>query len=101
MRCINSITPKWVHDCDRCIFLGTYQFAVQHIDLYYCPALSGADGKTGGGSVLARYSDDGPDYESCRVGLIADRTVTIEYLVKAFEIAYREKGLFSIEIREV
>jgi hypothetical protein len=46
--------PAFTHDCDCCKFLGTYK---KH-DLYFCaqdhifPTL------------IARYSDDGPDYMS-------------------------------------
>ena len=112
MKHVNSIKPTWEHDCDRCIFLGTYQMEykevskdftneadiriamAQHWDLYYCPAM-GQDG----GSVLARYGHDGPEYTSCRASYIACRNVNITVLIKAFEIALHEKELFTIEIK--
>jgi len=52
--------PKFTHDCSKCFFLGNdlYQSNYSIIaDLYYC-------GNEKGGSVIVRYGDDGPDYES-------------------------------------
>jgi hypothetical protein len=46
----NNEKPHFEHDCDHCVFLGHYENA----DLYICP----------GNTVLARFSSDGPDYES-------------------------------------
>jgi hypothetical protein len=45
--------PRYVHDCDRCTFLGRWR----EYDLYFCP-------QTGIPTVLARYSDMGQDYTS-------------------------------------
>ncbi len=42
--------PRFRHDCDRCQSLGQYG---PH-DLYVCH----------GGTLLARYGDDGPEYAS-------------------------------------
>jgi hypothetical protein len=42
--------PHFEHDCTWCVFLGHYRDA----DLYICP----------GNSIIARFSSDGPDYES-------------------------------------
>jgi hypothetical protein len=46
-----SETPLYRHDCDACQFLGRWN----NQDLYYC------DGEP---TVIARRSDDGPDYTS-------------------------------------
>lgn len=46
--------PKYKHDCARCRFLGHHDNA----DLYYCPA------EISGPTVIARFSDDGPNYQS-------------------------------------
>lgn len=51
-----STKPRFTHDCARCRFLGFTSVAGRYADLYYC----GGREKT----VIARYSDDGPDYAS-------------------------------------
>lgn len=48
----NEANPLFVHDCDRCTFLGSFN----NHDLYV---------HTGGWpTVIARWSSDGPDYYS-------------------------------------
>lgn len=50
--------PLYEHDCDRCQSLGEHRVGDVAADLYFC---------TQGGNihtVVARYSDDGPDYSS-------------------------------------
>ena len=55
-------TPKYIHDCEECIYLGTYN----ETDLYFCDATP---------TVISRYSDNGPDYKS---GLIfADKDIEL------------------------
>ena len=56
--------PKWSHDCTGCRFLGRYVPPMNSPmdkpvvrDLYFCD-------KSDGGTVIARYGDDGPDYSS-------------------------------------
>lgn len=51
--------PKYKHDCTNCVFLGPYAENNQHYDLYVCPN----DGDKIS-TVIARYSDDGPEYFS-------------------------------------
>jgi hypothetical protein len=51
--------PLWQHDCDRCEFLGRYLYGGEWFDLYYC-----AHQAIGGPTVVARWSDRGPDYSS-------------------------------------
>lgn len=46
--------PRYSHDCAGCVFLGISEEA----DLYYCD--QGDSLKT----IIARYSDEGPDYIS-------------------------------------
>jgi hypothetical protein len=53
-------TPKWRHDCDRCRFLGQTIGGGRLTDLYVCDT-RGPDSSP---SVIARFSDDGPDYYS-------------------------------------
>lgn len=50
--------PNFVHDCEGCIFLGTYEWEKQSFDLYTCK--QGVNWPT----VIARFSSDGPDYLS-------------------------------------
>lgn len=30
-------TPRYLHDCETCTFLGGFLFEDHHYDLYYCP----------------------------------------------------------------
>lgn len=48
--------PRFTHDCDSCVFVAT----IGENDWYVCPPLK--DGL--GGSVVARYGSDGPQYWS-------------------------------------
>lgn len=50
--------PRFQHDCDRCVFLGAFSEENHNCDLYFCS--QGGLGPT----LLARYSDKGPDYVS-------------------------------------
>lgn len=51
----------FLHDCDKCIFLGTVVISEQMQDLYYCPnELGGPTIPT----IIARWSDEGGDYSS-------------------------------------
>jgi hypothetical protein len=56
--------PIYTHDCDKCVYLGTYENRrhgySEQIDCYWCakpdfPRLS---------SILGRYGSDGPQYSS-------------------------------------
>lgn len=47
--------PLHTHDCDRCVFLGTYE---RH-DLYYCGSQ-----RIGSTTVIARWGSDGSEYSS-------------------------------------
>ena len=51
-----SKTPRHIHDCDKCVFLGTWY----RYDLYSC-------GDKDWGTVVARYNSNGPDYTSCNI----------------------------------
>lgn len=69
--------PKFKHDCDKCVYLGSYSEEELHekctavvafmprdygkyFDLYFC----GAAASEGHTTVVARYGDRGPDYVS-------------------------------------
>jgi hypothetical protein len=46
--------PRYQHDCTACTYLGQYK----EFDLYFCP--QGGNIPT----VIARYGNDGPEYQS-------------------------------------
>jgi hypothetical protein len=76
-----SASPRFKHDCDRCVFLGDYR---AH-DLYFCEACAG------GPTVLARYGSEGKQYTS---GL--ELAAFDPLLAEARERAVR-RGLLSSE----
>lgn len=51
---MESETPLFDHDCDRCTFLGRFKGS----DLYFCNQSSNRP------TVIARHSSDGRDYTS-------------------------------------
>lgn len=72
--------PQFVHDCDRCKFLGNNVMVISYVDetknelvpcdIYICPD---ADGKISRmSSFIARHGDDGPAYSSSNVATLAD-----------------------------
>lgn len=56
-------TPRWTHDCHRCVFLGGVVLN-QRYDVYWCPPAPAGSGSVLDGTLLARYGDDGPEYAS-------------------------------------
>ena len=50
--------PQFTHDCTSCVFLGLHVQDGAPCDLYYCGATVDR------GTVIARYSDEGHDYQS-------------------------------------
>ena len=77
------IGPAFKHDCDACTFLGTYD---EH-DLYHCVGPVHQVGPT----VIARWSDHGPDYAS---GMQAARRIPMKdtsenaRTLRALRVAY-------------
>jgi hypothetical protein len=69
------------HDCNKCVYLGSYSFCKKDLwkkyDLYFC-----GQGGTGN-TLVARYGDEGPEYLS---GLTSPE----EPLEEARHIAKRE-----------
>lgn len=55
--------PVFEHDCDGCIFLGTYTWKERQFDLYFCPNCDE-------GSVIARFGSDGPEYASAPLAVV-------------------------------
>lgn len=60
--------PQFEHDCDSCIYLGTYSDyssgnpRAKHVDCYWCNI--GKEENSALASILGRYSSAGPDYSS-------------------------------------
>jgi hypothetical protein len=58
--------PRFIHDCKNCIFLGRHH----EYDLYFC-AQDFSD------TVIARYSDNGPDYLSSLKMMVVSNSVLL------------------------
>jgi len=56
--------PKWKHDCTKCRYLGSMSMSRGFADWYEC---EGTDR-----SVVARFSEDGPDYWSMPKDMVTD-----------------------------
>lgn len=80
---MSNDSPRWVHDCPKCVFLGHYVEDSAAVDLYWCKQI------IGGPTVIARYSDSGPDYSS---GMVFADNGSVPSLVEAKRRAV-EKGL--------
>jgi len=69
--------PNYVHDCSRCIFLGSFTYMARYhkdrksqtADLYYCP--NKIDG-----SCIARFSSIGSDYSSFSSSIVKSNMST-------------------------
>lgn len=80
------MTPKFKHDCDGCIFLSWVPIGPEGHDLYFCP-------KCDGGSIIARYGDEGSQYSSAPWQIaeqIIDTSETNEGSWQVFKEALRE-----------
>ena len=87
-------TPHFVHDCDDCHYLGDTMVDVfnsdgvlvssRFVDLYFCASEP---------TIIARYSDEGPDYGSgLEFGIINQRAYYRTALVRALKIpAFRDR----------
>jgi len=53
--------PKWKHDCTACTFIGAMFMHNKTADWYVC-----------NDTVIARMSDDGPDYWSMPTSMVTD-----------------------------
>jgi hypothetical protein len=51
-----ALKPQYIHDCDACRYLGRSDDEI--FDLYFCAQ---SDSSL---TVIARFSDEGPDYKS-------------------------------------
>ena len=74
------ITPRYDHDCDSCVFLGSHRLH----DLYFCP-------QHGIPTIIARFSDEPSDYYS---GMSFGKNKIIEPLFAAYRKAV-DRGLIT------
>lgn len=52
--------PRFHHDCEKCLYIATRYFPGERMgDIYKCK-----------GSIIIRWSDDGPDYTSMNVEIL-------------------------------
>jgi hypothetical protein len=58
----SGMKPSFTHDCEKCVYIGT-TIGSNLQDWYFC---RGCDG----GTLIARYGSDGPDYWSSPVCMI-------------------------------
>lgn len=71
------MNPRYQHDCSACTFLGHFA----GYDLYFCP--QGGFSPT----VLARFSNEGPDYTS---GMGSAHPALIEAEIRFLEAQYSQ-----------
>ena len=85
---MSSDKPLFEHDCEGCIFLGSYQCKrFGPVDLYFCGKKSGNNN-----TVIARYSSEGPDYGSGMIFALLEKQPYKEALDRAVA-----RGLTTIE----
>ena len=59
--------PIYKHDCDVCIYLGSYQLIIDY-DLYLCQASK---------TVIARWGSEGPQYDSGLALITHDSVIAV------------------------
>lgn len=87
----NMSTPKFTHDCQKCVFLGNYKWRKEDYDLYFCATEP---------TVIARYGNEGPEYKS---GLIFGKLAIADNdMENPLGVALRlaiKKGLYTEKIK--
>lgn len=79
--------PKYIHDCTNCKFLGNGTYCEKPVDWYIC---EGPKRRT----VIARYSDSGPDYSSVTIGECTDISrLELAALAQGLDLTNKEKDL--------
>ena len=77
--------PKYIHDCTNCKFLGNGAYCEKPVDWYIC---EGPERRT----IIARYSDIGPDYSSTIIGGCTDITnLEMAALAQGLDLTTNEK----------
>ena len=93
MTYLQNFKPRYTHDCDACRFL--YQDG--DMDIYWCMSST-----FGGGSVIARMGNDGPDYTSSPVSVVLyseNDSAHTKALRKAVAYLARE-GIVEVHINQ-
>lgn len=80
--------PDFTHDCDRCTFLGNQE----ERDLYVCQ-----NQETKQFTYIARYGNDGPDYESLSARVLTSLPPEPDYILWRALRAHQE--LLAVEER--
>ena len=77
--------PRWKHDCDECSFLGRVSMPGWRPADLYCHHTN----PSGHVTVLARFSDEGPDYTACDAVHLANPNsrISSEVLHYAYDLA--------------
>lgn len=79
------MVPKFKHDCTGCKFIGNGSYHNKIVDWYVC---DGVIGRT----IIARYSDVGPDYSSTPIGGCVDITnLEMAALAQGLDLTPNEK----------
>jgi len=85
---------RFEHDCSNCIFLGSYKKK----DIYFCSGSS-----IGGGTIVARFGDEGAEYSSTPVSMALYSTKGLsensDIMKKVAEWLIRE-GLVKLSVCE-
>ena len=83
--------PKFVHDCEQCVYLGSHTLYGygRHTgyDFYYCQRV---------GSLIARFGDESPDYVSRRAEHLNGNYPELMYA----GLLALKKGLISADVLE-
>lgn len=95
---MDRLRAKFKHDCVRCVYLGGYTNVGErnkdcYYDLYVC-----SEGNMKIPTVIARFSDNGPDYNS---GMAFGVHGSVEPLLEAFRRAYQEGYLQVVATKKL
>lgn len=82
-----STQPLYIHDCNGCKFLGHTTCQDNTYDIYFCKHCDG-------GSLIARYGNDGPEYASCMISIIyhaLDHMLQHDYILGVAYNQYKDQ----------
>jgi len=85
-----ACVPQHTHDCTACVFLGRMAQGVSSYDLYFCPAGQSSMG----GTLLARFGSDGPQYHSMPIDIYHNVELPTSLYVQIYEAA-KARGLVT------
>ena len=96
---MRGVAPQFMHDCDRCVFLGsdTIQPNGSPADMYVCPSRH-SHHPGYGYSILARVSSEPSDYHS---GIVFLRASTMRAAIKACDMGIIHPYALMDELIEV